>query len=108
MQRLERPTLASGASHAEGGKVHFVQLTCERDELFRRITCDSRRALDKLGDPGRLTDLLDRFDMVSPAPFDQHLRLDVTHVAPSESATRIIQHYGIDNGERHTFAGIGA
>jgi shikimate kinase len=82
--------------YAEGGRVHFVQLICERDELFRRITSDSRRALDKLIDPGRLTDLLDRFDMVSPAPFDQQLRLDVTHVAPSESATRIIQHYGID------------
>jgi shikimate kinase len=83
--------------HAAGGKVHFVQLTCERDELFRRITRDSRRAMDKLIDPARLTDLLDRFDMVSPAPFGQHLRLDVTHVAPSESATKIIQHYGIDN-----------
>lgn len=82
--------------HAEGGRVHFVQLTCERDELFRRISCDSRRALDKLIDPGRLADLLDRFDMVSPAPFGQHLRLDVTHVAPSESATQIIQHYGLD------------
>jgi shikimate kinase len=83
--------------HAEGGRVQFVQLTCERDELFRRITGDSRRALDKLIDPARLTDLLDRFDMVSPAPFGEHLRLDVTHVAPSESATRVIQHYGIDH-----------
>ena len=81
---------------AEGGRIHFVQLTCARDELFRRVTCDSRRALDKLIDPGRLTDLLDRFDMVSPAPFGQHLRLDVTDVAPSESATTIIHHYGID------------
>ena len=82
---------------AEGGSIHFVQLTCERDELFRRITCDSRRTLDKLIDPGRLADLLDRFDMFSPAPFGEHLRLDVTHVAPSESATKIIQHYVIDN-----------
>jgi hypothetical protein len=23
----------------EGGMVHFVQLICERDELYRRITC---------------------------------------------------------------------
>jgi shikimate kinase len=82
---------------AEGGMVHFVKLTCKRDELFRRITCDSRRTLDKLIDPGHLADLLDRFDMFSPAPFGEHLRLDVTHVAPSESATKIIQHYGIDN-----------
>jgi hypothetical protein len=81
----------------EGGSVHFVQLTCERDELFRRITCDSRRTLDKLIDPDRLADLLYRFDLFSLAPFGEHLRLDVTHVAPSESVTKIIQHYGIDN-----------
>lgn len=81
--------------HAGGGRVHFVHLTCARDELFRRITGDRRRALDKLIDPARLADLLARFDMVSPAPFGSHLSLDVTHVAPSESATRVIQHYGI-------------
>ena len=81
----------------EGGSVHLVQLTCARDELFRRITCDSRRALDKLIDPARLADLLDRFDMVSPAPFGEHLHIDVTHVGPSESATKIIQHYGVDH-----------
>jgi hypothetical protein len=83
--------------HAEGGRVHFVQLTCARDELFRRLTRDSRRTLDKLVDPARLTDLLDRFDMFSAAPIGEHLRLDVTHVAPPESATRIIQHYGINH-----------
>ena len=87
----------SSPSAPRVGSVHFVQLTCERDELFRCSTCDSRRTLDKLIDPGRLADLLDRFDMFSPAPFGEHLRLDVTHVAPSESATKIIQHYGIDN-----------
>jgi hypothetical protein len=81
--------------HAES--VHFVQLTCEHDELSRCMTCESRRAQDKLIDLGRLTDLLARFDMVSPAAFGQHLRLDARHVAPSESATRIMLHYGIDN-----------
>jgi shikimate kinase len=81
---------------AEGGKVLFVQLTCEREELFRRIDSERRRTLDKLTDPRRLADLLDRCDMFSPAPFGQHLCFDVTDVAPSESATRIIQHYGID------------
>jgi hypothetical protein len=80
---------------AEGGSVLFVQLTCERDELFRRLTHESRRALDKLVDSGRLADLLDRFDMFSPAPFGQHLCLDVTHAAPPDSATKIIQHYDI-------------
>jgi thiamine kinase-like enzyme/shikimate kinase len=80
---------------AEGGSVLFVQLTCDREELFRRVEQESRRALDKLVDAVRLSELLDRFEMFSPAPFGRHLCLDVTHLAPSDSATMIIQHYGI-------------
>jgi shikimate kinase len=44
---------------AEGGSVRFVQLTCERDELFRRVEQESRRALDKLVDAVRLGELLE-------------------------------------------------
>ena len=81
--------------HTAGGRVAFVQLVCDRDELFRRVTHDGRRALDKLVDPVRLAELLDRFDMFSPAPFGEHLRLDVTHLAPCESAARIVHYHGI-------------
>jgi len=80
---------------AEGAAVLFVQLTCERTELFRRVEQDSRRALGKLVDSVRMTELLERFDMLSPAPFGRHFCLDITHVAPSDAATAIIQHYGI-------------
>jgi adenylate kinase family enzyme len=80
---------------AEGGAVLFVQLTCERDELFRRVEQESRRALDKLVSRVGLMELLDRGDMFSPGPFGPHLRLDVTRIAPSDAATAIIQHYGI-------------
>ena len=80
---------------AEGGSVLFVQLTCEREELFRRVGQEDRRTLDKLVDRGRMSELLERFDMFSPAPFGRHLSLDITHVAPADAATAIIQHYGI-------------
>src|SRR5262249_33224375 len=82
---------------AEGGVVLFVQLTCERTELLRRVEQDSRRALDKLVASVRLTELLERFDMLSPAPFGRHLRLDITRLAPAEAATAIIEHYGINS-----------
>jgi hypothetical protein len=81
--------------HTGGGRIAFVQLVCDRNELFRRATNDSRRALDKLVDPVRLAELLERFDMYSPAPVGEHLRLDVTHLTPCESAARIMQHHGI-------------
>jgi len=81
---------------AEGGSVLFVQLTCERDELFRRVEQERRRALDKLVDAVRLSELLDRFDMFSPAPFGRQFCLDVTRLPPPDSAMAIIQHYGIN------------
>lgn len=83
--------------YAASGQVLFVQLSCERDEHFRRLNSESRRALDKLLDPVRLTQLLDGFDMLSAAPFGEHLHLDVTHLSPSESASSIIQYYGIQH-----------
>lgn len=81
---------------AQDGSVLFVQLTCEREELFRRVAQENRRALDKLVDTVRLSELLERFDMFSPAPFGPHLKLDSTHMTASEAATAIIQHYGIN------------
>ena len=81
---------------AEGGAVLFVQLTCERAELLRRVQQDGRRSLDKLVDGNRLTILLERFDMLSPAPFGRHLSLDVTHTVPCDAAAAIMRHYGID------------
>jgi len=81
---------------AHGGSVLWVQLTCEREELFRRLPHEQRRRLDKLVDTARMSALLERFDMFSPVPFGRQLCLDITHVAPPEAATAIIQHYAID------------
>lgn len=81
---------------AQGGSVLFVQLTCAREELFRRVRQENRRALDKLVDSVRMTELLERFDMFSSAPFGRHLCLDITGVGPSDAATAIIQYYGMD------------
>ena len=79
----------------EGGSVLFVQLTCERDELFRRVVQESRRTLDKLVDTERMQVMLDRFNLFESAPFGPHLHLDVTHLAPSHAASAIIEHYNI-------------
>lgn len=57
---------------AHGGLVLFVQLTCERQELLRRVQQEDRRALDKLVDTVRMSELLERFDLFSPAPFGPH------------------------------------
>jgi hypothetical protein len=80
---------------AEGGAVLFVQLTCERTELLRRVEQDSRRRLDKLVDRVRMTELLERFHLFSPVSFGRQFSLDITHLPPSDAAATIVQHYGI-------------
>ena len=77
------------------GSVVFVQLMCARDELFKRVQNEDRRALDKLLDPARLADMMERHDLTATAPFEPHLRLDVTHLAPSHAAQQISHYYGL-------------
>jgi len=80
---------------AAGGSIMFVQLTCARDELLQRASSEGRRSLDKLVDPVRFAELMERVDLFAAAPFEPHLCLDTTQAAPDETARSIIQHYGL-------------
>jgi hypothetical protein len=74
------------------GQVLFVQLACDRGELLGRVQSESRRALDKLTDPQRL---MAEFDLDVTLPFEPHLRIDSTHLAPAEVARQIVSHFAL-------------
>jgi len=78
-----------------GGSVHFVQLTCARDELLARVAHESQRAYGKLTDPVRVGSLLERANLVTPVPSAESLQIDTTHIPPTEAATRIATHYSL-------------
>ena len=80
---------------AYGGTVEFVQLSCERDELMRRVQAESRRKHDKLLDPLRLETMLRSYNLLERVPFDPNLPLDVTSLAPYDAASRIAAHYAL-------------
>jgi shikimate kinase len=88
-QEMLEPVLSAG------GSVMFAQLACGRDELFKRVQNENRRAFDKLVDPARWAELMERFDLSATAPFEPQLRLDLTHLAPTTAAASIIAHYGL-------------
>lgn len=77
-----------------GGRVLFVNLRCEPEELRRRIGDASRAAYDKL----RSVELFDEL-RASEAIFTREqigaddLLLDNTHLSPEEAARRIIEHF---------------
>lgn len=81
--------------YAAGGKVLFVQLVCDRDVWLARVTNASRRAEDKLTDPGRAVGIFDGRDPFAGMPLEPTLRIDTTHLPPTEAAEQIARHYGL-------------
>ncbi len=75
-----------------GGEVFFVQLTCDHEELLRRVQRKERQTHSKLTDPAVLLDL---YDLGVALPFEPHLRLDITAMLPAEGAARIAAHFAL-------------
>lgn len=84
---------------AAGGSVLGVQLTCTREELFARVQNDSRLAYDKLTDARVLAEISQRSDLFARLPIEPQLRIDSTHLSPSEAAARIAAHYRLLPGQ---------
>jgi predicted kinase len=80
---------------AAGGQVCFAQLACDSDVLLARVAAESRRAFRKLTDPEKVRSLLQEHDLLTPMPFAESLRLNVTDLPPAEAAARIAAHYGL-------------
>jgi chloramphenicol 3-O-phosphotransferase len=76
-----------------GGKVLFVQLTCEREVLLARVGSETRRAFRKLNDPAVVRTMLESENLVDQIPFAQSLSIDTTHLPPEKAAARIAAHY---------------
>jgi hypothetical protein len=76
-----------------GGEVHLVLLVCDDEERRRRIGNESRTRIGKLTDP----DSVGRSEMVltSPYPGRETFILDTTNTPAVETASRIIDHFGL-------------
>ena len=81
--------------NAHGGRVFFVRLRCEKDELERRVSNKARRALGKIATKKLLNNLFKRFDLDSEVPFQSSLTIDTGTQSPRKAARTIVQHYRI-------------
>lgn len=88
-----------------GGAVLFVQLTCDHEELIRRMQSESRQAMSKLTDPNVL---VDQYDVTATLPFEPHLHIDTTRMLPGEVATLIARHFALPviPSDEHTTTGL--
>jgi tRNA uridine 5-carbamoylmethylation protein Kti12 len=81
--------------NAHGGKVCFVRLQCDRDELERRVGDKSRKSLGKMTTKKLLNNVFKRFDLDSEVPFQPSLTIDTGAQSPRKAAETIAQHYGL-------------
>ena len=81
------------AVEGQGGEVCFVRLSCDREELERRLVAASRKGYGKLTSVETLRELLEKYDLFTVFPGRESLSLDTSHLTPVEAARHIISHY---------------
>ena len=76
-----------------GGKVDFVQLYCEKSELKKRVKGVSRENFDKVKTVKGLDATMKKWDLFTPIPFVESLRIDNTKISAEQVAKKIKMHY---------------
>ena len=77
-----------------GGKVVFVELNTDKEELLKRVNSESRKQHKKLLDPKVLNDFLESQDK-SSIHFVESIKVDTTSVEPDKAAKYIASQLGL-------------
>ncbi|MBU0648305.1 AAA family ATPase [Patescibacteria group bacterium] len=75
-----------------GAKVYFVHLYCDKKELAKRVSEESRNEFGKLKDPDKLSCVMDEHDFFTPIPFVENLEIDNTRLSKEEVVDRIMDY----------------
>jgi deoxyadenosine/deoxycytidine kinase len=78
-----------------GGEVCFVQLVCDKEVLKQRVTEESRKLHGKAGTPEQMDYYFRTYDLFSPVPGRESLRIDNTDLPAEDAAQQIVDHYGL-------------
>jgi len=78
-----------------GGEVCFVQLVCDKQILKKRVIEESRKLHGKASTPEQMDYYFRTYDLFSPVPGRESLRIDNSEVSAEDTAQQIIDHYGL-------------
>lgn len=78
-----------------GGRVCLVQLTCEKQVLFQRVSMESRVQARKLASAEILRGYLQQYELFTAIPGYESLTIDNTNLPPEGVASRIREHFQI-------------
>jgi len=85
----------AAAAREHGGDVHFALLTCDSEELKRRVMRDDRREFHKVGTVEMIEKFLETYDLNSPIPYSDTLVIDNTNLPAADAARRIVDHFAL-------------
>ncbi|MFH1501129.1 MAG: AAA family ATPase [archaeon] len=74
-------------------KVYFVQLSCDKDVLFKRVKRDSRKEFNKARHISKVKKSMKIWDLCSPIPFVDSFVIDNTKLSARKAAEMIKRHY---------------
>ena len=78
-----------------GGRVCFVRLYCDREELANRVKAKERRRMGKISTKSTLHGVLKKYDLASEVPFQSSVSFDTTDKSPKRVAELVAQHYRV-------------
>ncbi len=73
-----------------GGKVIFIQIYCEKEELLKRVKEESRKQFHKVKSEGGLLKTLADGDQVSTIDFVDSTKIDSTHLSAEETIAKVL------------------
>ena len=80
-----------------GGEVCFVLLKADRDELNKRVTEESRRAMGKAKTVEMMDYFHETYDLMSTVPNHESLIIDNTRLSAEQTARQVIAHFNLAN-----------
>lgn len=86
----------ANAALENGGEVYYALLTCDEDELKRRVIREDRKKFGKANTPEMMDHFLETYELSSPVPYTDTLAIENTEVRPADAAERIIEHFGFE------------
>lgn len=102
----EHVAAITGRVEKHGGKVCFVQLVCDKQVLKERVIEESRKLHGKASRPEQMDYYFRTYDLFSPVPGRESLRIDNTELPAEDAAQQIIDHYGPQQVEKEKEAGL--
>ncbi len=77
------------------GKILFVQLTCSKEELYKRVKEESRKSFEKIKSKKLLKSTMKKRDFFSKIPKVKTLSIDNTNLSAKKVAIKIKEHYNL-------------